>query len=464
MVAAAKGKAHEHWSTRLGFILAAIGSAVGLGNLWKFPYMAGANGGGAFVLVYLGCVVLIALPILVAELMIGRAGGGSAVASTRAVALLSGASRRWAVVGWIGMIAAFLILTFYSVIGGWFVVYVPFTLSGAFVDATAEDVGGRFSALLADPWLLLAAHAAFMSFTVFIVARGVQRGIERGVEILLPALFAILVFLVGYSALTGAFGEALAFLFTPDFSKIDATVVLAAIGQAFFSIGVGAAIMLTYGAYLTRETSIPRAAVYIAFADTSVALLAGLAIFPIVFAYGLAPSDGPGLVFVTLPIAFGQMPLGTIVGSLFFFLGLFAAVTSSISILEITVSWLLEWTGWSRRRAAITAGGAAWVLGIITVLSFNVWSEVRLLPIGKLAEKGILDLLDYVTSYLMMPACGLLLAILAGWVVNRQIVLSEYARHPGWIFQIWQALIRFAAPVAIALVMISSLWDVLLGG
>jgi len=444
-----------HWSSRFAFIMAAVGAAVGLGNFWRFPYMAGENGGSAFIIVYVLCVTGVALPILMGELLIGRRGALSAVGSVRKVAVESGRSASWRLVGWISMIAAFLILSYYSVIAGWVIAYIPVAATGALGGITAAASAAHFDALLASPRQLVLYHAVFMALTVFIVSGGVVKGIERAVEILMPLFFVMLVGVVAYSWVTGDADRAFGFLFSPDFSKMSPAVVLDAIGQAFFSIGVGMAIMITYGAYLTPETNILRASAIICFADTLVAVLAGIAIFPIVFAVGLDPASGPGLIFVTLPVAFGQMPFGQVFGTVFFALALFAALTSSISLLEIVVSWGEEHTAWSRSRLALAGGFLAWGIGIASVLSTNVWSHVYLLGMfAPFRTMTIFDLLDYLTANIMLPVAGMLTAVFAGWFVSRSLTLEELGLGDGALYALWRALVRFVAPVSVAAVLV----------
>lgn len=448
-------ESHQHWSSRFAFILAAIGAAVGLGNFWRFPYLAGANGGGAFVLVYVMCVLAIALPILMAELIIGRRGGLSAIGSARKVALDEGHSAAWSLIGWVGMIGSFLILTFYSVIAGWIIAYIPMVGSGVFKGVSAEASEAAFKDLWANPVVLTICHAAFMALTVFIVARGLHKGIELAVQILMPLFFIMLLGVVVFSWIAGDVRSALLFLFSPDFSKISVEVLLQAIGQAFFSIGVGSAIMITYGAYLTRDTHIPRASLIICLSDTGVALLAGIAIFPIVFAFGLDPAQGPGLIFVTLPVAFGQMPFGQVYGTIFFVLALFAALTSSISLLEILVSWGEERRGWRRRTTSIYAGLGAWFFGLGSVFSLNIWSGYY--PLARFEmfrEKTIFDLLDYITANFMLPLGGILVSIFAGWFLSRQLTLDELGMRDGPLHRTWRFLLRYVAPICVGAVLL----------
>ncbi|MBL4744432.1 MAG: sodium-dependent transporter, partial [Cycloclasticus sp.] len=372
-----KTSQHGQWSSRLAFILAATGSAVGLGNIWKFPYIAGENGGGAFVLVYLICIFAIGIPIMMAEIMLGRRGRQSPVNTMRDLAAEAKASRLWLWLGWVGVVAGFLILSYYSVIAGWAMAYVVRVASGLFEGVTADGASNIFGQFIADPEKLLAWHSLFMILTMLVVARGVK-GLERTVKFLMPALLFILVLLLGYAVEQGAFKEGLDFLFTPDFSKINSTGVLTAMGHAFFTLSLGMGAIMVYGSYLPSNVSIGSTAIIVALADTAVALIAGMIIFPIVFANGLEPGNGPGLIFQTLPIAFGHMQFGSLFGTLFFILLVFAAWSSSISLIEPAVAWLVENKKMSRMRACIWAGLATWLVGIGTVLSFNIGSEIKI--------------------------------------------------------------------------------------
>ena len=451
-------EAHATWSSRLVFLMAAVGAAVGLGNVWKFPYTAGVSGGGAFVLVYIASIAAVAAPIVMAELLIGRRGRRSPVNSFRELARRAGASTAWRFVGVINVTAVFLILTFYSVIAGWALAYVPKVMTGAFAGLGSEGVDQEFSALLASPSTMILWHGIFMILTVAIVARGVQAGIEKAVKFLMPSLFAMLLVLVGYGAVAGDFSAAMDFMFSADFSKLNAEVVLAAIGQAFFSVSVAMGLMIAYGAYLPDNVRIPRASFIIAGADTLVALLAGLAIFPLVFANGLDPGEGPGLIFVTLPIAFGSMPAGTLFGTIFFLLLIFAAITSSIAIMEPIVSWADEQTALTRGPAAMLIGAAAWLIGLLTVFSFNLWSGVHPLGMFKTFEgKTIFDLIDYLTSNIMLPLGGILIAVFVGWILSRSDTMDELGLSDGIGFRAWQFIMRFLAPLLVGAVLVSNL-------
>jgi len=442
---------HGQWSSRWAFILAATGSAVGLGNIWKFPYITGEHGGGAFVLVYLACIALIGIPIMMAEVMLGRRGRQNPVNTMRTLAQEAGAHKLWRYVGWMGVIAGFLILSYYSVIAGWALGYTFRSGLGVFTDQTAEGVSNLFSDFISDPERLLAWHTIFMVMTVIIVSRGVQHGLEKAVRFLMPALFVLLIVMVGYAMNTGEFATGLEFLFKPDFSALTWNGVLIAMGHAFFTLSLGMGAIMVYGSYLPKNASIAKTSFAIAGADTLVALLAGMAIFPIVFANSLAPGSGPGLIFETLPIAFGQMPGGVLFGTLFFVLLVFAAWSSAISLIEPLVTWMVENMGMKRLHAAIWSGVATWLLGIGTVLSFNAWSD------HKLFGKTLFGLLDYLTANIMLPLGGLLIALFAAWVMKREQSKDGLAMGEGLPYKIWLFLVRFVTPVAVVIVFLKAI-------
>jgi NSS family neurotransmitter:Na+ symporter len=455
---ALSGGNERTWSSGTTFILAAGGAAVGLGNIWKFPYVVGVSGGGAFVLVYILCVFLIAIPILIGEILIGRLGGKSPPVAMAEVASDSGRSRAWSIVGWMGVITGYLIATFYTVIAGWTLAYIFKALTG-FSGAAAGDVAGQFDELLASPGTLMIWATIFMFFTLFIVARGLHGGIEKAVKFLMPSLFVMLLVMIGYAAIAGDFGAGLSFLFSADFSKIDAPAVLSAIGQAFFSIGVAMGLMMAYGSYVPKSVSLTKASVIIAVADTVVAILAGLMIFPIVFANGLDPAEGPGLIFKTLPTAFADMPGGSIFGALFFLLLAFAAITSNISIIEPIVAYGRDRWGWSRIKGCTVFGIIAWLIGMLSVFSFNIWSDVTPLGMFKVFEgKTFFDLIDYLTANLLMPLGGILIALFVGWRLKKEHLESELSFSSPVVAQVWLVLMRFVAPAAILLVLYDSLF------
>lgn len=451
-------KQHETWSSRLTFLLAAVGAAIGLGNIWKFPYIMGENGGSAFVLVYLLSILFVAVPILIAEIMLGRRGKQSPPHTMAIIAKQEGRSKNWSIVGWLGIFGAYLIMSYYSVIAGWAMSYMFKAGGGNFENQDAEAISAEFNALLADPTQLTIWHAVFMAITMLILIRGLRKGIERTVQVLMPMLFILLLVMVAYAAIKGDMAAGLHFMFDFDISAINGQVVLMAVGHAFFSIGVAMGLMMGFGAYLGKEISIAKSALIISAMDTAVALIAGIAIFPIVFANGLDPAEGPGLVFVTLPIAFGNMPGGMIFGTLFFVLLFFAALTSAIGSLEPAVAWVEEHRGVKRSTAAIITCGSAFVIGLGTVFSFNIWSDWH--PLGfieRFAEIGFFDLLDYITANLMMPLGGLLLALFVGWRVSPQAVAEELDIQNPWFFKTWYWLLRWVVPVSITVIFISNL-------
>ncbi|MCM2319072.1 MAG: sodium-dependent transporter [Pseudomonas sp.] len=439
------------WSSRWVFFLAATGSAVGLGNIWKFPYITGQNGGGAFVLVYLACILAIGIPLLMAEFMIGRRGRANPEGAIAAVAREAGASRHWRRLGSMAVLTGFLILSFYAVIAGWTLAYTPAALSGSFAGLNGESSGALFNTLLADPWKLTAYGSLVLLVTLGIVAFGVRDGLERALRFMMPGLFILLLVMVGYAATTGHFMQAVEFLFAPDFSKLTGKGVLMALGHAFFTLSLASGAMMAYGSYLPAGTSIVRTSLMVALADTAVALLAGLAIFPLVFANGLEPGSGPGLIFVTLPIAFGQMPLGALIGGLFFIMLALAALTSTISLIEPTIAWLGEKFGMGRIKAVLLSGAAVWLLSLGSVLSFNAWSEVTLLG------KTFFDGLDFLTSNLMMPLGGLFTVLFTGWVMKRALAAQAIGLEQNGGFGLWWLAIRWITPLAILLMFLHSL-------
>ncbi len=411
-----KTSIHGEWSSRLAFILAATGSAVGLGNIWKFPYMTGEYGGGAFVIVYLLCIALIGLPIMMAEVMLGKRGRSSPINTMQALAQETGRSQIWQLLGWSGVIAGFLILSFYSVIAGWALAYVPRLASGMFTvvsdlptaNAVADFVDTQFNALVGDPLRLLAWHTAFIIVTITMVAGGVQGGLERAVRWMMPALFILLLVLVGYAMSTPKFMDGVHFMFNIDFDKLLYSKgefrydgILAAMGQAFFSLSLGMGSIMVYGAYLPKQASIAQTTTAVVVADTLVAILAGLIIFPIVFSNGLQPDAGVGLVFKTLPIAFGQMPFGSFFGTVFFVLLALAAWSSAISLIEPAVAWLVETGKFTRLSATIGCGLAAWLVGLATVFSFNIWSDIK--PLSQFASFEDKTLFAVSYTHLTLP-------------------------------------------------------------
>lgn len=416
----------ESWSGRLGFILATIGSAVGIGSIWKFPYEVGANGGGVFLLFYLVGLAVVVLPLMLAEFAIGRRGRGDAAGSIAAIAAGVGASRRWAWAGGLGVLTGFLILSFYSVIGGWTIGYAVETLVQGLPGTDAAAVQARFDAFLASPWRMAGWHALFMAAAAVVVVRGVARGIESAVRVLMPLLVVLMLALAGYAVIEGDLGAALAFLLRIDTRFLTATTALDALGLGFFSISVGMGMMITYAAYAGPEVSLKQVAIVSVVADTAISFLAGLAVFPIVFAHGLDPASGPGLVFVTLPLAFARMPLGGAAAVAFFVLLFVAALASAISLLELVVALLMRRTGWSRLRATLAGAGTCFVAGIATVLSFNHWADWHPLQgVAGFDRATFFDLLDWLTSNLLLPLVGLAIALFAAWRAPASLLTVE---------------------------------------
>lgn len=437
------------WSSRLAFILAATGSAVGLGNIWKFPYIAGENGGGAFVLVYLVCIGLVGLPLLTAEILLGRRGASSPTDSLRRIAVAEGHSPLWRWAGSLGSIAAFMILCFYNVIGGWSLAYLWEAMNGVFTNTTPAHVQDLFKALLADPWQLIFWHTLFSLMVIIVVARGVSRGIEKAVSVLMPAMFILLLVLVAYAFTTEGFTRSLEFMFAPHFGDLTTGSVLEALGHAFFTLSLGMSVMVAYGSHLHEHISIPRTALIIAILDTAVALLAGIAIFAIVFSNGMEPDKGPGLIFQTIPLAFNALPAGWLLSTIFFFLLLFAAWSSAISVLEAPVEGLETKLGQPRPRVTWWTGGLAWLIGILCALSFNVLDQILL------GGKILFDAMDFLTTNILLPLTGLLIAIFAGWILSNRSSIEEL--DEGIQQRVWRWLIRYLTPGLVLLVLIYNL-------
>jgi neurotransmitter:Na+ symporter, NSS family len=441
----------ETWGSRSGFILATIGSAIGIGSIWKFPYEVGANGGGAFVLVYVLGLALVVIPLMFAEFAIGRRGGADCASSLASVAVAEHASSHWKLVGLLGAATSFLILSFYSVIGGWTLAYATETLMRGLPMPDPTLVRARYEAFLASPGQILAYHALFMIAVAAVVTRGIQHGIEKAAKILMPALAILLMGIATYSMINGDAVRALRFLFIPDLAHLTARAVLDALGLGFFSIGIGLGLMITYAAYCDAAIDLKQAAIVSVIADTVISLVAGLAVFPIVFANGLDPASGPGLVFVSLPLAFAKMPFGNGVAVAFFVLLFIAALSSGISMLEGVVAVLVHRRGWTRKRAVLGAGTTCFVTGITTVLSFNRWSNwYPLAAFENFATATVYDLIDYLTSNMLLPMGGLSIALFVGWATSGRLLREELQLQPLGSRAL-RFLLRYVAPVAIVL-------------
>ncbi len=432
-------------------MLATAGSAIGLGNIWKLPYMIGVNGGSAFVIIFIASIIFLAIPLMMTEIMLGRRGQKNPLDAMKSLAKEANVSSLWSWVGGMGMLAGVLILSFYSVVGGWVLSYVLSAVQGVFSNISAEQAANNFNNLLAQPLTLLMWHSIFLLMTMVIVARGVSEGLEKANNILIPLLFAILLVLLGYSMSVGDMSAAFTFMFSPDFSKVTSVAILSALGHAFFTLSLGMGAVMVYGSYLGKNESIGQTTLFIAILDTALGLLTGLAIYALVFANQLEPGAGPGLIFQTLPIALGSMPAGNLFATLFFVLVGFAAWTSSISLIEPAVAWVIENTKLSRIMASIILGLTVWLIGVSVVLSFNEWQDIKI-AFGL----GIFDSLDKLTSTVMLPLGGLLMAIFAGYLMKKQHIAEELGLH-GWAFTFWKVTNTIIAPVAVVIVFLNLL-------
>jgi NSS family neurotransmitter:Na+ symporter len=446
----------ENWSGRIGFILATTGSAVGIGSIWKFPYEVGSNGGSAFLVFYLLGLLLVVLPLMFAEFAIGRRGRADSMSSIATVATAHGVSRNWALAGGLGVVTAFLILSFYSVIGGWTIAYAVDTAVNGLPGADPQAVRTAYEEFLASPVRMLAFHAVFMSLTAVVVGRGVAGGIELATTVLMPFLAILLIALAAYSIVEGDLPAALRFFLDVDTSKLTARTALEALGLGFFSIGVGLGLMITYASYAGGDINLKEVAIASIIADTAISFLSGFAVFPIVFAYHLDPAAGPGLMFLTLPLAFAQMPFGTIAAFAFFVLLFVAAFASAISLLEIIVAFLHHRLAWRRATAAAAAATTCFLTGIATVLSFNFWQEWY--PFARLESfrtATFFDVLDHVTSNVLLPIGGLAISLFAGWAIPQRMLVEELRLAQTATVALRIAL-RYVIPVAIAAVAIYS--------
>jgi len=450
-------KQRGQWGSKIGFILAAAGSAIGLGNLWKFPYITGVNGGGAFVLIYLVCIALVGLPVMLAEVLLGRMTQTSPVGAFRQ---LSRPGSPWLGVGWLGVLAGFVILSYYSVVAGWSLHYLYLSLIGTFSSGDHEQIAGIFGQLYANPGLNLLWHTVFMGMTIGIVIAGVQSGVERAARVLMPVLFLMLGAMVIYAMTLPGFHEGLNFVFGFNTDQLTARGVLEALGHSFFTLSVGMGAMLTYGSYMEKNGDAVSASIAITVLDTIVALMACLALFPITFTFGMEPASGPGLVFTNLPVAFSQLPGGSIWAALFFTLLLFAALTSAISLLEVTTAYFIDERGWSRRRSTLVTGGVIFLFGIPSALSGG--TALFGSSIQALTGKNWFDSFDYLASNWMLPLGGLGIATFISFRVGakaREVAVATGSRLGSLrgFYLTWLQLIRFVVPIGIILVMLHAL-------
>ena len=451
--ASGKRGMHGAWSSRWTFVMAATGSAVGLGNIWKFPYITGENGGGAFVLVYLLCILMVGIPVMVAEVMLGRRGRQSPINAMRFLTQEAGLHGAWNAIGWLGVTAGLMILSYYAVIAGWALYYIGQMASGTFQGTSADQAGAVFGQLLANPGELIFWQSIFMVLTMAVVVGGVTRGLGVAVRILMPLLFVLLVILLGFSIQRGDFVRGFTFLFSFNYEALTWAGVLEAMGHAFFTLSLGMGAIMAYGAYMPGHARIGRTVLAVGFLDTLVALLAGLAIFPIVFASPtIEPGAGPGLMFVSLPVAFGNMAGGLLFGSIFFVLVTLAAWSSAISLIEPAVAFLIESKGFNRITANLLLGSIAWVVGLGSVLSFNVWADVTL------AGFNFFEFMDFLTSSVMLPLTGLFIALFVGWLMKPEIVRGELADESSWVFTAWCWVLRYISPAAVLVVFVMGVY------
>ena len=435
-----KLKSHGSWIGKWTFILAATGSAVGLGNIWGFPYKAGTNGGGAFVLIYLGCILIIGIPIMISEIILGRRSGNSPINAMRYIAIESNRSSSWQIVGWSGIFAGILILSFYSVIAGICLNYIFISATSSGAISSSE----QFSNVISSPLNLILWHTVFMILTALIVSAGIKDGIGRMVKILMPLLGFLMIFMVIYSIINGDFSRAISFLFAPDFSNVTSDTLLQAMGQAFFSLSLGMGSIMAYGAYMPKEQKVVGTSFTVASLDTLIAILAGLAIFPIIFAFNLEPNSGPGLVFVSMLSAFNQMQFGQFIGPLFFILLSVAALSSSISLLEPGVAYMSEENILSRKGSAQIISFFVWVLGIGSALSFNIWSDFSLI-----GGRNFLDSMDFIANQILLPLGGMLIAIFVGWFMKKSLIVDELGPINNYLYVLWRFFVKFIAPACV---------------
>ena len=449
----------ESWGSHIGFIMAAAGSAIGLGNIWKFPYIAGENGGAAFVFVYLICIAVIGLPVLMAEVLMGRTTHRNPVGAFRAL----NNSKFWTTVGGLGVVAGFLILSYYAVVAGWALGYVVEAVKGSFYQYTSPEMAGEhFNQLVGNPVWILGFHLLFSLITMWVVYAGVKGGIERGSKIMMPALFIIILILVFRGLTLPGSGKGMAFLWVADWSKISANSVLVALGHAFFTLSLGMGAMMTYGSYMSDKENIPSATIQIVILDTVIALLAGMAIFTAVFSAGLDPTAGPGLIFQTLPVVFAKMPGGYIFSILFFVLLVVAALSSAISLLEVIVAYFVDERKWPRHKAVLLMGGIAFLIGVPSSLSYNVMSNVHFFGLN------FFDLVDYLAANVLLPLGGLLIAVFVAWIWGSDRALRAiktgapaWFAEKHWVSDGWLTILKYLAPVMIFIVFLFKLFRII---
>ncbi|MCB0272353.1 MAG: sodium-dependent transporter [Bdellovibrionales bacterium] len=437
-----------HWSSRIAFVLAATGSAIGLGNIWKFPYMAGANGGSAFVLVYLGCIALIGFPLMIAEIYIGKKSQKNTI---EAFETLHHAGTFWKSAGFLGMLGCFLVLSFYSLVGGWVLDFEYQSLLHRFANESDDFVKNYFVDLIHNrQGTQIFWHSTFMLITIGIVAKGVSNGLEKWNKILMPILFSLLIFLFVYSLFLEGFKESIHFLFAADFSKLTWKSVLEAVGHAFFTLSLGMGSMIIYGSYMEKEGPVLKQAAAVVLLDTFIALLAGTIIFTIVYTFNAEPGAGPGLMFVTLPLLFKQIPGSWFVSNAFFILVFFAALTSAISILEVLSAYLIDTKKWSRIKATFLVGGAMWICGVLCAYP-------KLIIFGK---NNVFDVFDILSSKITMPLTGIMISIFFGWVLGPKAIEEAVGIRSKFLLQGLVWVVRVIAPICVAVMLYKGILEV----
>ncbi|MDM5292688.1 sodium-dependent transporter [Peribacillus simplex] len=440
----------EQWTSKLGFILAAAGSAIGLGAIWKLPYMTGENGGGVFFLLFILFTLLIGAPILIAEFTIGRNAQKDAISAYKYIA----PGKPWVLIGYGGVVASIILLSFFSVVGGWIISYLARSLTGSLSNLTQTEYGNFFNAIISNPYETVIAQLLFMVLTIWVVQGGVSKGIEKANKYMMPSLFILFIILLIRSLTLDGAMEGVKFFLKPDLSALTGETILLALGQSFFALSVGVSVMVTYASYLSKKEDITKSAFSVVGLNIFISLLAGLVIFPAVFALGFSPSSGPGLVFVVLPAVFNEMALGGIFMAIFFILLLFATLTTAFSILEIVVAAMIKGDTAKRKKASWIAGSVVFLIGIPSALSFGVLSDVKIFNLS------IFDLADYLTSNIALPVGALFISLFIGYQMKRIEVQKEFetgADSGRSLFKLWYFLIRYIVPIMIILVFLNSI-------
>lgn len=448
-------RAQGGWRRSWSFIAAATGATVGLGNFWKFAYLAGENGGAIFVLTYLVCVVLVAAPVLIAEVVIGSRGRANPIATMKAVALEASASQGWQFIGWGSAVAGLLILSYYSVVAGWGIAYIGKSIGGQFTAGSAQLAGDVFVSLLADPIQLIQWQCVFLVAVFLVSALGIRRGLAWVLRILVPLIFLLLLALVLYSSRVGNFEAAINFMFAADFSQFRPEIFIRALGHAFFSLSIGVGAMMAFGAYVPDKRSITGMVASVAIMDTLISLLAGLAIFPLVFSFNMAPSMGPGLMFVAMPYGFGNMIYGHYFGALFFIIVVIAALSSGVALIEAAIAWVVETLGWWRPLAALAVVVLVALMGLLTVFSFNIWQSVTVLGMT------LFELIDTLVANFLLPVLGVAIVFFVGWKIRPEVLRDELYVEGHHLFSLWYRVLRYIAAPGLVLVFVSMLYELL---